>query len=89
MLSIAGSFFEFDASRFANPIVIVGMVLIVLGVFVMIFRAKLAYEMTKRMKGGNDEKMVKVCYGVIVFALTLVVIGSLMAILALPVNSLV
>ena len=84
MLKIAGSFFEFDFSRFSNPLIITGLILIVIGVLVLIFRAKLAYEITKRIKGGNDEMMVKVCFGVIAFALVLVVTGSLMAIFAIP-----
>ena len=84
MLTTLGGFFEFDISRFANPLVITGMVLIVIGVLVMIFRAKIAYEITKKLKGANDDKLSKVCYIVLGVALTLVVIGSLMAIIALP-----
>ena len=84
MLEILGSFFEFDASRFSNPVVIIGLVLIVIGVVIMIARAKIAFEITKRLKGGNDEVMVKVAYCVIGVALALVLAGSLMAILALP-----
>ncbi len=84
MLGLISGFFEFDASRLANPLVIVGIIFIVIGIVLMIARAKLAFEITKRLKGGNDEVMSKVAYGIIGLALVLVIAGSLMAILALP-----
>lgn len=81
MINILSAFFEWNIQRLANPWVITGLVLMAIGAIVLIFRAKIAYHITLKLKEPNDEKLEKTQLYIMVACLVLVLVGALVAVL--------
>ena len=80
LLGVFENFFDFDFTRLLKPLVISGIIVMILGVILLVFKDKLAYEITRRMKGGSDEKMAKVAMVIMLVCLVIVIAGALLAV---------
>lgn len=80
-MNLICAFFEWSIERLKNPWVIAGLVILLLGVLLLVFSNKIAYEITLRLKNSDDKKLANVGLAVKFTALVVVVIGALLAVL--------
>lgn len=79
--SLLNSVFSWNWERFKNPYVISGIIVMAIGLILLIFSNKIAYQITLKMKDADDKKLANVGITCKVVSFVVTIIGALLAVL--------
>lgn len=75
------SIVSWNWERFKSPYVISGIIVMLLGLILLIFSNKIAYQITLKVKDADDKKLANMGIIIKVVSFVITIIGALLAVL--------